>query len=175
MQCLKCQHDNRAGVKLCRQYGTTLELILPQCQHPKEPDARSCDQRGAKLEESAPSSQPVVSIPGLEDTRVQLQSLIADELANQYVSAEQQFSGENQLMASHSRTSPILTDFPESNCQNTCSILCRTASGSLWAFMPFARNHPRVAGSRFCDRRFNCTPAIDPHLDATRGRRSESR
>jgi len=94
MKCPKCNHENRDGAKFCESCGAKLQLACPKCGSELSPQARFCDNCGAKIGETTPIAG--VTIPNLEDMHAQLQNLIPDELAQKYMTAEQQAGGENR-------------------------------------------------------------------------------
>jgi len=95
MNCPKCGYDNREGVKFCEGCGERMPSICPKCGSDVRTGARFCGECGAKLIEEA-SSLTETAAPTLEDMHTQLQSLIPDELAQKYMAAEQQATGENR-------------------------------------------------------------------------------
>ena len=97
MQCPKCQHENRNGDKFCRECGAKLPSVCPNCGHELDARDKFCAECGTRLAEgeTAPSR---TLVPKLEDMHAQLQSLIPDTLAQKYLTAEQQVTGENRLI-----------------------------------------------------------------------------
>jgi len=67
----------------------------PSCGSEVGASAKFCGECGARLAESV-SPAIEVTIPKLEDMHTQLQSMIPEELAQKYLSAEQQTTGENR-------------------------------------------------------------------------------
>ncbi|MBI1928437.1 AAA family ATPase, partial [Candidatus Poribacteria bacterium] len=97
MQCPNCQHENREGAKFCEGCGTKLPQTCPNCGTEVRPQARFCDACGTQLTGAA-ASPTQVHVPKLEDLHAQLQSLIPDALAQKYLSAEREITGENRLI-----------------------------------------------------------------------------
>jgi len=93
MKCPKCQHENRDEAKFCEDCGTKLILACPNCGKQLREGAKFCDECGAKISDT--DSQTLI-IPKLEDMHAQLQNLIPDALAQKYLSATQQLTGENR-------------------------------------------------------------------------------
>ena len=57
MKCPKCQFENRAGAKFCKECGVKLELICPKCGAKYTSGSKFCDECGyrlSKLSENAP-------------------------------------------------------------------------------------------------------------------------
>ncbi|MBM3242241.1 zinc-ribbon domain-containing protein [Candidatus Poribacteria bacterium] len=96
MQCTKCQHENPKEALFCMKCGTKLERKCPRCGTEYPEEAVFCMRCGAKLSEATAPTKIVV--PKLEDMHAQLQSLIPDVLAQKYLAAEQQATGENRLI-----------------------------------------------------------------------------
>jgi predicted ATPase/class 3 adenylate cyclase/regulation of enolase protein 1 (concanavalin A-like superfamily) len=94
MKCPKCNHENREEAKFCEACGAKLQLACPKCGSELRSQARFCDNCGAEIGETTPIAG--VTIPKLEDMHTQLKSLIPDELAQKYMTAEQQAGGENR-------------------------------------------------------------------------------
>ena len=97
MQCPKCQYENQAGDKFCRECGTKLSYVCPKCGHEANPQDKFCAECGTKLVEDVPTTTEV-TVPKLEDMHAQLQNLIPEALAQKYLDAEQQAAGENRLI-----------------------------------------------------------------------------
>jgi len=97
MKCLECQHENREGAKFCEECGEKLQPICPTCGSELRLQAKFCDECGTKLVEMS-SIPNEVAVPKLEDLNAQLQSLIPDVLAQKYLVAKQQATGENRLI-----------------------------------------------------------------------------
>jgi predicted ATPase/class 3 adenylate cyclase/regulation of enolase protein 1 (concanavalin A-like superfamily) len=95
MKCPKCHTDNKEGRKFCSNCGSKLENVCPKCGFRNDPEDGFCGECGATLGKSD-TDQANISIPKLEDMHSQLQSLIPDILAQKYLSAEQQATGENR-------------------------------------------------------------------------------
>jgi predicted amidophosphoribosyltransferase len=93
MQCSKCQHINRDGARFCEECGEKLQLRCFKCGSELKANAKFCDECGTKVSES---DTAVITVPKLEDMHAQLQSMIPDELAQKYMTAEQQATGENR-------------------------------------------------------------------------------
>jgi len=93
MECPECGTENRAGRKFCAECGAKLGWLCPECDFENEADERFCGGCGKPLTSAAQSEK---TVPKLEDMHTQLQSLIPDELAQKYMSAEQQATGENR-------------------------------------------------------------------------------
>ena len=93
MQCPKCKHDNREGAKFCEECSEKLQLRCSKCGSELRANAKFCDECGTKVSES---DTAVITVPKLEDMHAQLQSMIPDELAQKYMTAEQQATGENR-------------------------------------------------------------------------------
>jgi len=91
MQCPKCKHDNPSEAMFCMKCGTKLERKCPNCGAEYPEEALFCMKCGTKLKEA-----PESAVPKLEDMHAQLQSMIPDELAQKYMTAEQQATGENR-------------------------------------------------------------------------------
>jgi predicted ATPase/class 3 adenylate cyclase/regulation of enolase protein 1 (concanavalin A-like superfamily) len=95
VKCPKCGSDNKEGRRFCSKCGSKLENVCPECGFVNEPDDVFCGGCGAKLAESK-SVPGEAAIPKLEDMHSQLQSLIPEELAQKYATAEPQAAGENR-------------------------------------------------------------------------------
>ena len=93
MKCPKCQHENEQGDKFCRECGERLPSVCPQCGNLVKPGDRFCAKCGTRLAESVSAE---ATVPRLEDMHSQLQSLIPEELAQKYATAEPQAAGENR-------------------------------------------------------------------------------
>ena len=98
MICPKCQHENPKEALFCMKCGTKLERKCPRCGADYPEEAAFCMKCGTKLTEEAVPTPTEVVFPKLEDMHAQLQSLIPDALAQKYLTAEQQASGENRLV-----------------------------------------------------------------------------
>jgi len=95
MQCPKCNNENPAAAKFCRECGEKLPTACPKCGNAVTPQDKFCMDCGEKLDGVAPAKSDA-PMPKLEDMHAQLQNLIPDELAQKYMSAEQQATGENR-------------------------------------------------------------------------------
>ncbi len=95
MKCPGCQFDNPGGMQFCGRCGARLTNICPECEYANPPEFQFCGKCGAKLGEAI-STTAEATVPKLEDMHTQLQSLIPDELAQKYMTAEQQATGENR-------------------------------------------------------------------------------
>jgi len=95
MKCSKCDAQNSEGRKFCAECGSNLGWKCPKCGFGNEAGERFCGECGLKFSEelSDPSS---VNVPKLEDLQAQLQSLIPNELAQKYLTAEQRITRENR-------------------------------------------------------------------------------
>jgi len=91
MKCPKCQSEYQAGDKFCRECGVKLPSVCQSCGHEVSPKDKFCPECGAKLGEPS-----LTAVPKLEDMHTQLQNLIPEELAQKYMTAEQQAGGENR-------------------------------------------------------------------------------
>jgi class 3 adenylate cyclase/tetratricopeptide (TPR) repeat protein len=58
MKCLKCQFENREGVKFCEGCGTKLELVCPSCSARVPADRLFCGECGSSLK--APKTTPPI-------------------------------------------------------------------------------------------------------------------
>jgi class 3 adenylate cyclase/tetratricopeptide (TPR) repeat protein/regulation of enolase protein 1 (concanavalin A-like superfamily) len=78
--------------------GAKLDNICPKCGAKLPSEAKFCMECGTNLVGSGfkPDPATVVAVPKLEDMHTQLQSLIPDALAQKYLTAEQQATGENR-------------------------------------------------------------------------------
>jgi len=99
-QCPKCQRENPAEAKFCMECGAKLENVCPKCGTKLPQEAKFCMECGAKVSEVEAKEvrSPSDTVPKLEDMHAQLQSLIPDVLAQKYLDAEQQATGENRLI-----------------------------------------------------------------------------
>ncbi|MCH8289544.1 AAA family ATPase [Candidatus Poribacteria bacterium] len=97
MQCPNCQHENKTGRKFCGQCGTKLGWKCADCGFTNHPSDRFCGGCGTKSDETTPP-QTETRIPKLENLHAQLQTLIPDTLAQKYLAAEQETTGENRLI-----------------------------------------------------------------------------
>jgi len=95
MECPNCRHQNREGAKFCEECGAKLQSICPECGSELRPQAKFCDECGARVAEADTTATEAAS-PTLEDVHAQSKSWIPDELAQKYMSAEQQATGENR-------------------------------------------------------------------------------
>ncbi len=93
MKCPECGSDNKEGRKFCSKCGSKLENICPECGFVNDPDDMFCGGCGARL---VGATATETTIPKLEDMHSQLQSLIPEELAQKYATAEPQAAGENR-------------------------------------------------------------------------------
>jgi class 3 adenylate cyclase/tetratricopeptide (TPR) repeat protein/regulation of enolase protein 1 (concanavalin A-like superfamily) len=76
--------------------GTRLPIICPNCGTALPSNAKFCIECGTQIQ-PAQSARPTPStFPRLEDMHAQLQSLIPKALAQKYLAAEQQATGENR-------------------------------------------------------------------------------
>ncbi|MFC1716824.1 AAA family ATPase, partial [Candidatus Poribacteria bacterium] len=98
MKCPKCGHEVAVGDLFCSRCGTKLESVCPECGNKLKEGDLFCSKCGTKLDSDVESGDLPIdeAVPKLEDMHAQLQSLIPDELAQKYMSAEQQSTGENR-------------------------------------------------------------------------------
>jgi class 3 adenylate cyclase/tetratricopeptide (TPR) repeat protein len=96
MKCPKCETEYQIGDIFCRNCGTKLPLSCPECGNSIGATDRFCAKCGAKLVGVGLAPAQEISIPKLEDMHAQLQSLIPDALAQRYLSATHQLTGENR-------------------------------------------------------------------------------
>jgi class 3 adenylate cyclase len=94
MKCPNCQHENPAEAIFCMKCATKLESKCPECGTTNPPEALFCMRCATKLSEDA--STTVEAAPTLEEVHAQSKDWIPDELAQKYMSAEQQSTGENR-------------------------------------------------------------------------------
>ncbi len=95
MKCPRCQHENPSEAIFCMKCAAKLERKCPECGATNPPDAVFCMKCATRLAEAA-STPSEGTIPKLEDMHSQLQSLIPEELAQKYATAEPQAAGENR-------------------------------------------------------------------------------
>ncbi len=92
MKCPKCDFDNPNEMQFCGKCGSKLTKACPKCGSINPPEFQFCGKCGTKINDTT----TVINIPKLEDMHAQLQSMIPESLAQKYLSAEQQYTGENR-------------------------------------------------------------------------------
>ena len=95
MKCPKCQYENPPNARFCMECGGKLDNVCPKCGAKLPPEAKFCMECGAKIAEAVPT---VAVVPTLEKVHIQSQNWIPDALAQKYLAAEQQLTGENRLI-----------------------------------------------------------------------------
>ena len=89
MKCLKCQSDNREGVKFCEKCGTRIELVCANCGAKIPPDKQFCGECGHDLR------RPVESLP---IDYGQPQSYTPKFLADKILTNRSSIEGERKLV-----------------------------------------------------------------------------
>ena len=61
MECPKCQHENRSGLRFCSQCGEALKAACPACGFELEPGEQFCGSCGRELSQPVAASTPTPS------------------------------------------------------------------------------------------------------------------
>jgi class 3 adenylate cyclase/tetratricopeptide (TPR) repeat protein len=79
MQCPRCQHVNRSGVKFCGECGARLELLCPSCRASNPPTNKFCNECGESL--AQPASAPRFASPQIYTPRHLAEKILTSKSA----------------------------------------------------------------------------------------------
>ncbi|MBW1768948.1 MAG: zinc-ribbon domain-containing protein, partial [Deltaproteobacteria bacterium] len=93
MKCLKCQFDNRNGVKFCEKCGVKMELVCPNCGAKIPLDRQFCGECGHNL--TLPSEPPPKAL-SQEEKVEKIQKYLPKGIAEKILAQKDRIEGERK-------------------------------------------------------------------------------